>query len=90
MAICSDCNREMTAAASCDVKTIHVVDQEYGLDPYRPPKWALDPTARCHDCGVRPGGYHHLGCDVSRCPRCRGQLISCGCWSDEDADAGAG
>lgn len=39
---------------------------------------------KCHDCGVTDGNYHHPGCDVERCPRCRGQLISCGCLDKED------
>ena len=38
---------------------------------------------RCGDCGVEPGGYHHLGCDLARCPRCARQLITCGCPFDE-------
>ena len=42
---------------------------------------------RCGDCGVRRGRFHHLGCDIQRCPVCRGQMISCGCRFDED-DAG--
>src|SRR5690349_7053070 len=34
---------------------------------------------RCHDCHVKDGGNHHPGCDDDQCPRCHGQLISCGC-----------
>ncbi len=33
----------------------------------------------CHDCNARPGEYHHPGCDMEVCPKCGGQLISCGC-----------
>jgi hypothetical protein len=30
-----------------------------------------------------PGGLHHPGCDVQRCPVCLGQLHFCDCWFDE-------
>lgn len=38
----------------------------------------------CHDCRVKEGQLHKLGCDMERCPRCGGQLISCGCFKDFD------
>ena len=86
MAICEDCTREMTLAASCDVRAVELVGQRYLRIPYRP-RWPTGAsTMRCHDCGVRPGGYHHLGCDMERCPRCSGQLFCCDCWED-DTDA---
>jgi len=31
---------------------------------------------------VVPGQLHHLGCDLEKCPACRGQLLGCGCWHD--------
>src|SRR4051794_7171666 len=51
------------------------------LSPHQP----TDGAARCHDCGVEPGGLHHLGCDVQRCPSCGDQLICCDCPWDEFA-----
>lgn len=32
----------------------------------------------CHDCGIKEGEIHKLGCDMEACPICGGQLISCG------------
>jgi HEPN domain-containing protein len=37
----------------------------------------------CHDCGIVDGQLHVPMCDMERCPRCFGQLISCGCLWDE-------
>jgi len=41
----------------------------------------------CGDCKCKVGEYHIPGCDEERCPKCNGQLISCGCLgTDEDED----
>ena len=34
----------------------------------------------CHDCGVKEGEIHQLGCDMEICPKCHKQLITCGCF----------
>lgn len=33
----------------------------------------------CGDCGVFEGQIHKEGCDQEVCPKCNGQLLSCGC-----------
>jgi len=83
MAICQDCNREMLIAASCTVSALRLQGGELSLTAYGRDGTAMPGGGRCGDCGVMPGGNHHLGRDMQRCPRCRGQLISCGCPFDE-------
>jgi hypothetical protein len=37
----------------------------------------------CGDCGASVGDWHDIGCDQEECPKCHGQLISCGCeWTE--------
>lgn len=83
MAICDWCEHEMTMAESCNVKALH----RNGV-PTAMIRWGRErgwkASARCGDCGVLPGRYHHPGCDVQQCPVCRGQMIGCGCRFDED------
>ncbi len=88
MAKCDWCNKEMsdekpggpqnTCKANTEVEYPDgkkLPSSDYHFD---------EPSGRCHDCGIKHGGKHHPGCDVERCPRCEGQLISCGCLDDED------
>lgn len=41
-------------------------------------------TKRCHDCNCLLGEKHYDGCDMDECPKCHGQLISCGCFNDKN------
>jgi hypothetical protein len=73
MATCPDCRREMRLAPSCVTDLVVVVDGKT-FNRLRHPVAAV---GRCDACGVKPGGVHHFGCDMERCPICRGQLIMC-------------
>lgn len=88
MAECEYCAQEMTTAATCVVAVLHQDGEPVDLTPYRPSRRRGGPAPsgreRCGDCGVRPNGFHHPGCDLQRCPRCRRQFITCGCEFDED------
>ena len=82
MAICNECKQEMLSADGCiqllvriNRKAMHRL--AYGRDQ-RAADLARD-KPRCHDCNVTWGHLHHPGCDMEECPRCSGQLISCGC-----------
>jgi hypothetical protein len=89
MAICATCGGEMTQYISCDPAVIRIGDTNHA--PIRwgdePCPWHESTQSRCHDCGTPPGGVHHPGCCVERCPACLGQALGCPCFNPlEDVD----
>jgi hypothetical protein len=75
MAVCIYCDQEMT-----DDETKSCISMPVGfLDDVEMPPVRYAGSNRCHDCNIEVGGLHHPGCDMERCPRCGGQLISCNC-----------
>ena len=79
--ICPDCKQKMLKATSCKKKVIVIDGKKYKRDSSY-----FDNNTICHACGIenKKGNFHHPGCDMERCPKCKGQLISCGCNWDED------
>ena len=74
----------MTTANSCTVDAFHVEGCPIEMIAYGSEPGGGAFRLRCGDCGVARGGHHHPGCDVQRCPLCRGQMMTCDCRFDED------
>ena len=84
MSRCEVCSEEMTTGRSCTVKALHRDGRPIDLAPFGRRAHGRGAGRTCGDCGVISGGWHHIGCDLQRCPLCAGQLLSCGCGFDED------
>jgi hypothetical protein len=83
MAVCKYCGQEMLRAPTCHANTVI----EYpGGEKLPAVRWDGPAAGSCPDCAVEPGGFHHPGCDCEQCPRCGGQLLSCGCLDEEEDD----
>lgn len=77
MAVCDCCLEEML-----DDATISCVENSKVPFPDKSELESIpcdNPGGRCGDCHVSHGYSHHPGCDIEQCPKCGGQLISCGC-----------
>ena len=76
MNICKFCNEELGKIEGCLLSQVKI-----GNDIYERKK--ADPVElQCHDCGAGPGKFHHPGCDMEECPKCRGQMLWCNCFED--------
>lgn len=84
MAVCRDCDQEMTTADGCRSSRVVVGGRTVVRRRWRPERGAEQ--ERCGDCGASPGGWHHLGCDLEPCPLCRRQLITCDCSGGDDEE----
>jgi hypothetical protein len=82
MVKCNTCGREMLAAPGCDERYSHILIKRKIYERKRTSSNDVCLDGRCGDCGATPGYLHHPNCDMERCPRCGGQLISCGCTGD--------
>jgi hypothetical protein len=75
MAVCSYCNEEMEAEATT---SCHGNEGTRTRDGRVWPSVPWDGPGLCGDCNVVAGGFHHPGCDMERCPKCRTrQCIAC-------------
>lgn len=82
MAICNWCDKDMSVRSTKTCAGNTTVEFPDGTTMPSIPFSSDYGNTRCHDCYIELGGFHHPGCDMERCPRCGGQLISCGCLDD--------
>src|SRR5882672_862419 len=81
-AVCVYCQRRMDVGTCSANSQATIGGTIYSTIPYGDDRegWKkvkITPPDRCHDCGVRIGGYHHPGCDLDHCPVCGGQSMLC-------------
>ena len=77
-ATCQHCKKKMSHGNGCTFKYLAKTETSKAINriPYEDPNGE---DYDCHDCNVSEGQIHHEGCDMERCPNCKGQLLSCDC-----------
>jgi hypothetical protein len=90
MAKCRDCKKEMLKVTSCDKPMLIICKDGEECETLKRDTAYFDVNSHCHDCDIenKVGNLHHFGCDMERCPKCGGQLISCGCFEGLDVSVG--
>ena len=79
MVICEFCGQEERGSDTCVKRFERQLPFGGELDD-----WTFgDSASGCGGCGGAVGGFHHPGCEVERCPKCHGQLITCDCETSE-------
>lgn len=90
MAECEDCQQEMTKKLGCIKNPVVTEDGVFDPIVFGAERHFRIPNKFCGDCGAPRGSFHHRGCDIEECPRCRCQLITCGCdiesWDESDIE----
>lgn len=87
MARCQACGQEMINHVGCTFSHYQMADKTvvrrvpYGEEDM---DWGAASGQPCPDCNCPPGAFHHVDCDVERCPVCGLQAISCFCQSDDE------
>lgn len=83
MEMCSLCGKLKSGAETCTDYQVRIQGSVYSPVKYSSKKPtpfnSEDTKMRCPLCGVKPGGYHHVGCGLEICPCCGGRWIFCRC-----------
>ena len=85
MAKCKLCGREKNISESCNKHFIRIDSVYYQAVKYYAKNKTLyeihnNIAKRCPGCGVKEGGYHHVGCIFEICPKCAKFWLSCSCF----------